>query len=999
MDPVGASSATTATSSAGTTSGRGSSPSSSSTKAAWASAEAVPTIDAPQHQVLGDSLDGLTPDSSVLSSSSSSTSSEERRKAGKSTAGAIVETAGSKVEDHILDTLDAASLNAIDRLNSDGDTVYLRTTLEGQAQIGTGVPGLAEGKLGVRGQDGGDLEITQIGDGPDARYRMTAEKHALAALTGKLEGFEQDIKVELGIQSFDRVEMTFDNRKEAERAARIIQRVAFADAVSDASSTLAPAGSLTDAGSNPAANPLNESGAPSSLSLEAVGVAAADIAFLQDNITAVETTFGPRSRIATELGPSFDQIGGFTFEGRLDGQPTFSRRIDLLQNGEPGQLTYTAAYDIRMSGKEKGQVGVILGQNRIPIGEARQAFSIHFALPPGDLATSPLNRSAVPEANLASAAGGLVPNGFSAKTTIEYRDQTLLDPSRANTNRLTLDWEMTNPGQAQAALGELALGDINAAMRTAGVTVSSQLISIERDGLALQGGFKLDAVIAGGEGSIIVEAGFDDVVGTGALTVTPRDPSDPPDPIIPPAPIDDGQTLVVEPSQGLALRDAPNGDRTAVFQNGTFLRRVGGNVVAADGSIWVPVTGTDHFDQQVEGFVNADYVRSHSSATGAMADTGRINPSLEYERFDKITVVTHDSLWDLAAGQGIDFVELVALNQDHIIDPDLIFAGDTVYVPGTAKGPDPVILPIPPSERYWDSLPNVEVSSTGQSNVDGISTPVVGAGGYAGEFADVVSANSRGSSDSSSSTNGDVVPIRPGESVIPTAPTTTDTDSVERPNLDQILGNYQVVDDEEVEYTPNLGPFPINIPLVGSRIMTRTEADLLDQLGSRHGILGLREFQNIASNDRDDPGLAYRTADEYFPRMDHAGNPIAGAEDGHNDAFRHTYWNALMTSRFGEDFAGSFATAHEAILGNPADKEAMDLYNNELGRRIATENPDASYEELADLVYGAIINGDAVVIDANGELAFSDDVAVGASGFADDPAVNGVIAMPEVNSN
>jgi hypothetical protein len=106
-----------------------------------------------------------------------------------------------------------------------------------------------------------------------------------------------------------------------------------------------------------------------------------------------------------------------------------------------------------------------------------------------------------------------------------------------------------------------------------------------------------------------------------------------------------------------------------------------------------------------------------------------------------------------------------------------------------------------------------------------------------------------------------------------------------------------------------------------------------------------------------------------------------------------------MTRHFGEDFAEGFATAHEGVPDNPADKEAMDLYNNELGRRIARENPDASDEEIADLVFQAVTEGEALVIDGGGELAFSDDVAVGATGSADDLPVGGRITPPEVKSN
>ncbi|MDQ3599858.1 MAG: hypothetical protein M3408_01095, partial [Actinomycetota bacterium] len=42
-------------------------------------------------------------------------------------------------------------------------------------------------------------------------------------------------------------------------------------------------------------------------------------------------------------------------------------------------------------------------------------------------------------------------------------------------------------------------------------------------------------------------------------------------------------------------------------------------------------------------------------------------------------------------------------------------------------------------------------------------------------------------------------------------------------------------------------------------------------------------------------------------------------------------------------------------------------------------------EELADLVEQAVRDGDTVVIDRGGELAYSDDVPPGGTGEADDP--------------
>ena len=64
--------------------------------------------------------------------------------------------------------------------------------------------------------------------------------------------------------------------------------------------------------------------------------------------------------------------------------------------------------------------------------------------------------------------------------------------------------------------------------------------------------------------------------------------------------------------------------------------------------------------------------------------------------------------------------------------------------------------------------------------------------------------------------------------------------------------------------------------------------------------------------------------------------------DNQTDAFRHAYANALMTQKFGEEWTRKFATAHEGRENNYASSEAMDLYNNEIGRQIAVDNPNAS---------------------------------------------------------
>lgn len=169
-------------------------------------------------------------------------------------------------------------------------------------------------------------------------------------------------------------------------------------------------------------------------------------------------------------------------------------------------------------------------------------------------------------------------------------------------------------------------------------------------------------------------------------------------------------------------------------------------------------------------------------------------------------------------------------------------------------------------------------------------------------------------------------------------------------DIDGILNDYQTSPDEDGRdtYAP-LGP------IGPKKEMSATEAEMLRELSfwEVNALNGIKD-------------QAYNTASEYYPK--------SGAEDGLNDAFRHTYWNALMARERGVDWAEKFATAHEAIDGNPAYKEAMDLHNNELGRRIYEKNPNATPQELAELVRDAVESGQAVAVNDRGELVPSNKV-------------------------
>ncbi|WP_439681813.1 DUF6973 domain-containing protein [Embleya sp. MST-111070] len=170
-----------------------------------------------------------------------------------------------------------------------------------------------------------------------------------------------------------------------------------------------------------------------------------------------------------------------------------------------------------------------------------------------------------------------------------------------------------------------------------------------------------------------------------------------------------------------------------------------------------------------------------------------------------------------------------------------------------------------------------------------------------------------------------------------------------------ILTTFQTMDDPRgtTKWPGGLVGF-----FTGQQQVTRTEADLLDRLGW----LAQKDFADIRAE-------AFSEAEKRFTSDD--------KNDDHQDAFRHTYWNALLTQRFGVDWAAKYTTAHEGLTGNPGHREAMDLYNNDLGRRIAQEHPNASPAELADHIDRAIREGRAVVVDRNHELVYSDQEEIG----------------------
>lgn len=135
--------------------------------------------------------------------------------------------------------------------------------------------------------------------------------------------------------------------------------------------------------------------------------------------------------------------------------------------------------------------------------------------------------------------------------------------------------------------------------------------------------------------------------------------------------------------------------------------------------------------------------------------------------------------------------------------------------------------------------------------------------------------------------------------------------------------------------------------------ITSEEADLLDKLVGDWGI-GYDRLIEFASCAND----AYKYQSDFFSTSDNMGS----FNDNAADAFRHAYWSARLTKAFGADWAQRFTDAHEDIPNNPAARDFMDRWNNSLGIKVATENPNLSNNELAKLILEEIRNGKGIFI-------------------------------------
>jgi len=122
-------------------------------------------------------------------------------------------------------------------------------------------------------------------------------------------------------------------------------------------------------------------------------------------------------------------------------------------------------------------------------------------------------------------------------------------------------------------------------------------------------------------------------------------------------------------------------------------------------------------------------------------------------------------------------------------------------------------------------------------------------------------------------------------------------------------------------------------------ILTEAEKGLV----LRNPVKGVRT--KFAADDAREVTLSLFTGSQFLTRA---------------DAFRHAYWNWLMSDCCTVEWATAFATAHESANANDDDKR-MDLNNNMIGRRVysAASSATATEAQASSLQYDLLwVNSD-----------------------------------------
>lgn len=608
----------------------------------------------------------------------------------------------------------------IDALDSKGDFAVSKSTAEGS--LGGNIRFF---KVDGSASNGSEIKVTRDSDDPNSTYTIRYEKENTAGLSAgtgtdqltklkvgggaesegtKSGGPSANAKIDKGIGTHDTVEMKFANKEEAKRAAEVLQKLQLADGLDDATTgakvqgkpfeRILPDG-LVDGGINPLANPLNSDGAPSGITKKAAGVSEDDLAFVKSKVTAYEQT------ASTTTGFGLDAKTGDMlkagFDGKSASEQRFTRRVELPQGDTPGSVTYSAQGKVALTAKEKAGLdiaGVVNGgvTNKSDITSTTHKVSVKYDLPGWKPDANVFGRP-LPEVDAANGKTEMKFAEASVETKLDITDQDIGDSSRRDGRVVTVTGTVKDASKLGGAAEDMLNGRFEEAARKTDASVTVKNDYVDRSGADTQVSAGFDAKVVQGSVALNTKAGVDDIVQTTSKTFAPSKPDEPgapKKPDEPPKKPDEPEKkhYSVDPYRGANVREVvgEDGKKLGTIQQGSFVTETGEKAIKdKDGKEWRAVSGTDENDKPIKGWVRGDLLKEHSPELGAMDGQGRINPTRERENYDEVKIRKDDNLYNIAKEHGWDYKDTLAANKDHITRPELVFAGDTVYVPKSAR--------------------------------------------------------------------------------------------------------------------------------------------------------------------------------------------------------------------------------------------------------------------------------------------------------------------------
>lgn len=430
-----------------------------------------------------------------------------------------------------------------------------------------------------------------------------------------------------------------------------------------------------------------------------VGPSAQELQFLKSHITGYSITIGAQGRARLEAGIGVNaDIGPVQTIAKAVGQPRLADNSQITiaetlpQNGKPGSVSVTFANKLNLDAR--GVAEFKAGLNGFQ-GLGNQIADPNVASATGSVTLS-WNLSAAQSKKLADAGHSLPITDLVSGHQFAHPDTltTKLDVQGAApvvqqngkwvysgtlSHETLADWSTsTTYKDPRVALKVLSGANsdpfgVIPTLSSSGHSSQTQLDLYDQHGLPMQNdlGGRINDV---GEAKVwLYRQAVSDNLIRPPTALPPTQPKQPAPP--------QTQQLVVLPYEGLDLRTAPGvqASKLGAFSSGTFVQTTGKTGTDVQGNQWVQVTGPISDRQTMTGWVEAQYVMPH--ARGGENATGRVDQTLRGRGYTPVTVHPGDTIDGIATRYGKDPAQAVVVNDGHIIDPNLIFPGDAVYLP------------------------------------------------------------------------------------------------------------------------------------------------------------------------------------------------------------------------------------------------------------------------------------------------------------------------------